>query len=102
MQIYIDSDFRCHVETDGTMRAVECEFFDGKCPEYIEGFRFVPEGESWMREDGEIFRGEMIAPWKDYGILLSYQAIYERMRAEQADMQAALAVLGVSESESEA
>lgn len=99
MQIYIDSDFKCHVENGGTMRAVECEFFDGKCPEYIEGFRYVPAGEAWTRTDGEIFRGEMIAPWKDYAGLVRYQEIYERLLAQQEDMRSALAVLGVSESE---
>jgi len=29
--IYIDSDFKCHVSNDDTMRAVETDFFDGKC-----------------------------------------------------------------------
>jgi hypothetical protein len=34
--IYIDSDFKCHVTNDGTMKAVETEFFDGNCG-YTEG-----------------------------------------------------------------
>jgi len=97
--IYIDRDYKCYIEDDGTRRAVETDFFNGKCPEYIEGFRFIPDGESWTREDGEIFHGEMIAPWKDYAQLAQCQAIYERMRAEQADMQAALDAIytGVTE-----
>ena len=63
--IYIDSDFKCHVTDDGTMTAVATEFFDGKCDTFIEGYRFVPPGESWTRADGKVFHGEMITPWKD-------------------------------------
>lgn len=52
MRIYIDSDYRCHPTDDGTRRPIETEYFDGKCRVYVEGHRFVPEGESWTREDG--------------------------------------------------
>lgn len=76
--IYIDSDFKCHVTDDGTMTAVETEFFDGRCDAFIEGYRFVPSGESWTREDGVVFQGEMIAPWKDYAELDNAQREYER------------------------
>lgn len=76
--IYIDSEFKCHVTDDGTMTAVETTFFDGKCDAFIEGYRFVPNGESWEREDGAVFCGEMIAPWKDYAELDSAQREYER------------------------
>lgn len=76
--IYIDSEFQCHVIDDGTMTAVETDFFDGKCDAFIEGYRFIPEGESWTREDGEDFVGEMASPWKDYAELDSAQREYER------------------------
>ena len=76
--IYIDSEFKCHVANDGTMTAVETDFFDGKCDAFVEGYRFVPEGESWTRSDGEVFYGEMIAPWKDYAELDNAQREYER------------------------
>ena len=36
--IYIDSEFKCHTSNDGNMTAVETDFFDGKCDEFIEGF----------------------------------------------------------------
>lgn len=75
--IYIDSDFKCHISDDGTMTAVETDFFDGKCDELVEGYRFVPEGKSWTRDDGEVFRGEMIAPWKDYNGLYTAQLEHE-------------------------
>lgn len=76
--IYLDSEFKCHVANDGTVTAVETDAFDGKCDAYIEGYRFVPSGESWTRSDGIIFYGEMISPWKDYTELNIAQIEYER------------------------
>ena len=92
--IYLDSDFKCHVTNDGNMAVVETEFFDGKCDEYIEGYRFVPAGSTWIREDGEVFEGEMVAPWKPWNELDAAQREYERQEA--ADMKEALALLGVN------
>lgn len=92
--IYIDAEFKCHVADDGTMTAVETNVFDGKCEAFIKGYRFIPAGESWTREDGTVFRGEMVAPWKPYSELDAAQRQYEREQA--ADMQAALEILGVS------
>ena len=94
--IYIDSDFRCHVAGDSGMIVATTDFFDDRCDAFVEGYRFIPEGESWTREDGVVFRGEMIAPWKPYAELIAAQAEYERNRAEMADMQEALALLGVT------
>ena len=65
MKIFVDSDFKCHVNDDGTMTAVETDFFDGKCTTFIEGYRFVPSGENWERSDAVVFYGEMIAPLSD-------------------------------------
>lgn len=100
MTIYIDTDFKCHLTDDGTMTAVETGAFDGYCDAYIEGYRFVPSGETWTREDGETFTGEMISPWEDWNALDAAQHEYEReqlaaLKAQNADMAAALAVLGV-------
>ena len=64
--IYIDSEFKCHVSGDGTMTEMQTDAFDGKCDTFIEGYRFVPSGASWTREDGVVFQGEMISPWKDF------------------------------------
>lgn len=77
MIIYIDSDFKCHTINDGTMQSVETDAFNGKCEAFTEGYRFVPEGETWVREDGTAFHGEMIAPWKTYEELERAQAQYE-------------------------
>ena len=96
--IYIDPDFKCHVSDDGTMTAVDTDFFDGKCPAYIEGYRFVPDGETWVREDGVAFLGEMIAPWKPWKELDDAQREYERQQiaAYEAALSEIEAALGVS------
>ena len=93
MTIYIDRDFKCHTESAAGRTAIETDAFAGKCRQYIEGYRFVPSGESWTREDGQVFRGEMIAPWRDYAILAEFQAIYEEEQAKQAEAQEALNIL---------
>ena len=80
--IYIDSDFKCHVTDDGTFASFETDFFDGKCDTFVEGYRFVPFGESWTRSDGTVFHGEMIAPFKPYDQLAAAQAQYEADQSE--------------------
>ena len=99
MKIYIDSDYKCHTSPADGLTAVETDAFDGKCRQYIEGYRFVPGGEIWTREDGQVFEGEMIAPWRDYELLAEFQALYEEEQAKQADMAAALDTIysGVTE-----
>lgn len=92
MTIYIDSDFKCFTSNADGRRAVETDAFNGKCQEFIEGMRFVPSGETWVRADGVEFVGEMISPWKD-----SRQLELVQLRYELEDTKSALAVLGVSE-----
>lgn len=99
MKIYIDTDFKCHLENDGTMTAVDSDALDGKCPVYVEGYRFVPAGETWVREDGVVFHGEMLSPWKPWKELDAAQREYERQQLaayEQAlsDIESALGVSG--------
>lgn len=95
MKIYIDSDYKCHATPADGLTAVETDFFDGKAPGYIEGYRFVPAGESWTREDGTVFSGEMAAPWKDWEELDKIQREYEReqyetLTTQNAEYEAAL------------
>lgn len=103
--IYLDTDFKCHLTDDGTMTAIETDFFDGKCDTYIEGYRYVPAGSTWIRLDGETFTGEMIAPWVDWQELDTAQREYEReqyqslteenetLTAENAEMIEAMAAM---------
>ena len=81
--IYIDLDYKCHVTNDGTMTAIETDFFDGKCDVYIEGYRFIPEDKSWTRKDGVVFEGKMITPWKLSNELDEVQRQYEVQLLEE-------------------
>lgn len=91
MTIYIDSDYKCYVSAADGRRAIETDAFDGKCPEWIESFRFVPTGETWTREDGEEFRGEMVTPWKDLSEAYTAQTAY--VTAQNAQYEAALTAI---------
>lgn len=90
MKIYLDNDFKCHITNDGEMREVETKFFEGKCKAFIEGYRYVPAGEVWTREDDVEFRGEMISPWKNYEILAELQEQYEALEAAHMEELGAL------------
>ena len=83
MKLYLDSDDRCHLQGGGTRREIETDAFDGKCEAYIEGYRLIPAGESWTRDDGAVFAGEMLAPAEDYRALALAQAQHERDEAAQ-------------------
>lgn len=90
MIVFVDSDYKCYTSPGEGLTAVETEFFDGKCRQYIEGYRFVPSGQSWTREDGHRFTGEMVAPWRDYAILAELQSIYEEEQAKATEEIAAI------------
>ena len=77
MKIYLDNEYKCHLNNDGTMLEVESDFFNNKCQAFIEGYRYVPAGHVWTRNDGFKFSGEMIAPWKNYNELVQAQALYD-------------------------
>lgn len=91
--IYVDSEFRCHISNDGTMTPVETDFFDGKCNTFVEGYRFIPEGQSWTRADGAVFTGEMITPYKDIRILDAAQKLYEEMQASSVEKEERITAL---------
>lgn len=105
MTIYIDTDYKCYAAIADGLTAVETDYFDGKCAAYIEGYRFVPAGQTWTRPDGVAFRGEMAAPWKPWRELDAAQRAYEQeqmesLSAQNAEYEAALseieAALGVN------
>ena len=76
--IYIDSDYRCHPVNDGTMTAVETDFFDGKCDTFVEGY-------CYDTRNGYV----QIYPVKPFGELDAAQREYERKMLEE--YEAALA-----------
>lgn len=95
MTIYIDSDYKCHTAPGEGLTAVETDAFNGKCRQYIEGYRYVPSGETWTRTDGQTFTGEMITPWKDYNELamaqLAYMTVqYSKAQSDIAELDSAL------------
>ena len=95
MTIYIDSEYKCHAAAAEGRRAVETDFFDGKCEEWIKSYRYVPDGETWAREDGEAFTGEMISPWTDLSEAYAAQAEYlegllSKAQADIAELDMAL------------
>lgn len=82
--IYIDNEFMCHTTNpDGNFKEIDVNFFNDKCDAFIEGYRFIPSGESWTRDDGVVFNGEMISPWKDYHELDAAQREYEKQQLEE-------------------
>ena len=98
MTIYIDSVFKCHVSAAEGRREIETSFFNGKCEEWIESYRYVPAGETWVEPNGVMFHGEMVAPWKDLGEAYAAQTAY--VTAQNAQYENALseieAALGVN------
>jgi hypothetical protein len=95
MKIYIDKECKCHTTNpDNAYREFDVPFFYGKCQTFIEGYRYCPKGESYTREDGEVFNGESHVAWKPYDELDAAQRQYEK--ALIADMQNALNKLGVT------
>ena len=97
MTIYIDNDYKCYVSAADGRRAIGTDDFNGKCSEWIESYRFVPAGETWTREDGEIFTN-MMAPWKDLSAAYTAQADYlaQQNRQSEAALTEIEAALGVT------
>ena len=70
--IYVDSNYHCHVINDGTMTAVESEFFDDKCDAFIEGY-------CYNEDNGYV----QIYPWKQYFKLDAAQREYEKQQLNE-------------------
>lgn len=81
MIVYIDTDFKCYANPAENLTEVESDFFNGKCASLIECYRFIPEGSTWTREDGAVFSGEMISPYKDIRVAQFEQQAYENFMA---------------------
>ena len=69
--IYIDAENKCHVTNDGTRKAVETDFFDGKCDSFVEGYCYEVKDNSTA-----------IYPLRLSSELDAAQAQYERDLAE--------------------
>ena len=95
MTIYLDADYKCHAaqNADGTWTPYETDFFDNKGVSVIEGYRIIPKGEHWTSEDGTVFGGDAVTPWKPTNELEAAQSQYEADLIVQQDMENALAIL---------
>lgn len=82
---YLDANYRLHLSSaNGLTPWKDVDgFFDGKCATYIEGYRFIPSGKTWTREDGAVFTGKMFTPWKDYNELDEAQREYELQQIKE-------------------
>lgn len=100
MKIYIDTDFKCHVAPGEGLREFETTFFSNVPDAYVEGYRYVPSGETWVRKEpiydmnhdvvGESeteFMGEMLAPWKPWDELDKILREYERTQNQELTAQ---------------
>lgn len=97
MIFYIDNDYKIHLTNPENLYeeiSYDGDFFDGKCNEFIEGFRYVPQGRTWIRWDQVEFPGEMVAPWVDYVYLEHVQSEY--MTKQLNDTINALSLLGIT------
>ena len=83
MKLYIDADYKVHTAAGDGLTERETDVFDGKCAAYIEGFRYVPPGGTWEREDGTVISNGMLAPWQDSRALDAAQREYERQQLAQ-------------------
>ena len=90
MTIYIDNDYKCYASPGEGLTAVETEFFVFFCRQFIEGYRFIPFEQSWTRSDGQVFHGEMVAPWRDYSILSEFQEVAQEEQAKATEEIAAI------------
>ena len=75
--VYLDSDFKCHVDPILGGMTYETDFFDNKSDVFINGYRIVPEGWSWLRSDGVVFSGLMISPAVNSNYLTGAQTQFE-------------------------
>ena len=76
MTIYIDNDYKCHTSPADGLTAVETDAFDGKCRQFIEGYRFVPAGETWTRKDGQVFSER----WSHHGGIIVFFLNFKKWR----------------------
>ena len=77
-KVFIDDVYACFTENADGRREVESDFFDGKCKELIECFKFVPLGESYTDEYGLTHADGVAWNVKDVdGLVGSAQRTYE-------------------------
>ena len=81
--IYVDSEFKCHVADDGTRKAVETDFFDGKCDTFIEGYCYDTRN-GYVQIYPVLPFGELDSAQREYEkqLLSQYEAFLEELYQE--------------------
>lgn len=59
MTVYLDANFKCHTAPAADRTPYDTEFFDGQ-EIVVEEYRIIPDGQVWVRDDGERFYGTMV------------------------------------------
>lgn len=67
MIVYVDKNYKCHASSDGTMREVNSDFFNDKCPTFIDGYCY---------DDSKGY--PHIYPYKPFNELYAAQRVYEK------------------------
>lgn len=75
--IYLDPDYLCHANNDGTMQEVQTDVFDNLCAGALECYRYIPAGQAWTRPDGRVLHGPFIQPCKPTEVIDGIQRQYE-------------------------
>lgn len=97
MIVFLDTGFKVHTTLADDRIDIEDTFFDNKCVNLIESYRYVPIGKTWIDKGGREFAGPMIAPWRDIRQYDGEQREYEREQIAQyesalTEIEAALGV----------
>lgn len=88
--VYIDSNFMCHLQNDGTMAEVQTDIFDSTVDDAIPYYRYIPQDEEWIDGNGRVIHGIFVQATNSATINRIIQEAYI------LDMQNALELLGVN------
>lgn len=89
--IYLDNDYVCHLESAEGRTVVETNVFDGVVDAAIPYYRYIPKDTEWTDSKGRVLHGLFVQATDSAAIDRITQQAYI------ADMQNALALLGVTE-----
>lgn len=95
MKVYLDNDFIAHFDNIEGYIEAEDSFFDYICPENFNCYRFIPDGQSWIRKDGKVFYGKAICLISPSNEATRRQRDYENQLL--SNMQTALETLEESQ-----
>jgi hypothetical protein len=103
MRYYLDSNYRVHIDQAGDRVPWDDDdgIFVGKSRAHIEGYRVIPDGETWVDPNGMEFAGRMISPAVNYDILQAAQTNFEELspRIDSASLAASIAFVVMAQNE---